>query len=97
MKNSSSTPIGLRFLISGRVQGVFYRRFAQQSAEALNVTGWARNLADGEVEVYAFGTEMQLASFQKKLQKGPLAAVVKQVTVHSIAWEDHPRFQIIAI
>ncbi len=45
----------LRFIVRGRVQGVGYRYFARKSAESLGLTGFARNLADGSVEVVAEG------------------------------------------
>lgn len=87
-------PIGLVFLISGRVQGVFYRRFAKQSAEALGLTGWTRNLPDGRVEVQAFGTTAQLERYQTQLRRGPFIAKVKEVTSTPIDWAPHPRFII---
>src|SRR5262249_62389679 len=46
-----------RFIVQGRVQGVGYRYFARRQAEALGVTGYARNRADGTVEVVGEGTE----------------------------------------
>ena len=45
-----------RFVISGRVQGVGFRAFAQHAARAIGVTGWAQNLDNGDVEVHANGT-----------------------------------------
>lgn len=86
--------IGMQFLISGRVQGVFYRRFAKQSAEALNITGWTRNLEDGRVEIHGFGTETQLVSYKTKLKKGPIAAKVKDIVVHRVEWENYADFHI---
>ena len=66
-----------RFLISGRVQGVGYRYFAERSAHATGVTGWARNLDDGRVEVHANGTESQLDDFEARLRMGPQFADVR--------------------
>jgi acylphosphatase len=60
-----------RFLIEGRVQGVGYRYFALKAAEALGVTGFARNLPDGRVEVIAEGSDQGLAAFETKLREGP--------------------------
>ncbi len=62
---------GKRFLISGRVQGVFYRGFAQREAVALALTGWARNLADGRVEVEAFGGEQALQHYKGQIATRP--------------------------
>ena len=86
--------IGKQYLISGRVQGVFYRRFAKRAADELSVVGWARNLADGQVEVHAFGTEEQLTAYLAELQKGPEAADVKDIVVKDIQAEDMHDFEI---
>ena len=68
-----------RFLISGRVQGVGYRYFAEQSARITGVTGWAQNLDDGRVEVHANGTPKQLDDFEARLRQGPRFANVRSV------------------
>lgn len=68
-----------RFLISGRVQGVGYRYFAELSARESGVTGWARNLDDGRVEVHANGTAAQLEDFEGRLRTGPRFADVRSV------------------
>jgi len=52
--------IARRCLVAGRVQGVFYRASTRARAEALGVTGHARNLPDGRVEVLACGTAVGL-------------------------------------
>ena len=68
-----------RFFLSGRVQGVGCRIFAQSKARDLGVTGYARNLRDGRVEVFAMGTSEQLAQLREKLVKGPRMARVDTV------------------
>ncbi|MEO8052236.1 MAG: acylphosphatase [Acidobacteriota bacterium] len=68
------------FVISGRVQGVGYRSFAQHAARALGATGWARNLANGDVEVHANGTPSQLDDLEARLRQGPHWAEVRTVT-----------------
>jgi acylphosphatase len=68
-----------RFFVSGRVQGVGYRYFAVDTAEQIGVTGYAKNLADGRVEVYAIGTADQLRNFARELQRGPTLAAVAEV------------------
>ena len=68
-----------RFYISGRVQGVGYRFFACHAAERQGVAGYARNLRDGRVEVYAIGSEAQLVALLAELRRGPRHAAVEEV------------------
>lgn len=74
-----------QFLISGRVQGVGYRYFAERSAHETGVTGWARNLDDGRVEVHANGTPKQLEDFEARLRLGPRFADVRSVESREVA------------
>jgi acylphosphatase len=60
-----------RYIVQGRVQGVGYRYFARRQAEALGVTGYARNRPDGTVEVVAEGAEPALRDFEARLRAGP--------------------------
>ncbi len=71
--------------VSGRVQGVAYRYFAQRWAGALSVSGWVRNLADGRVEVLAEGDKDALESFTERLRSGPRMAVVESL---ELRWEE---------
>jgi acylphosphatase len=71
---------GRRFYVSGRVQGVGYRFFVCDAAERQGVSGYARNLRDGRVEVYAMGTEAQLRGLLQELQRGPRLAAVENVS-----------------
>ena len=68
-----------RWVISGRVQGVGFRWFVLRAAKGLGVTGWARNLWDGRVEVMGQGTLSMLHDFEKGLHKGPLLSDVEEV------------------
>ena len=72
-----------RFFISGAVQGVGYRFFAQAVAARLGIAGYVRNLFDGRVEVYAIGEAAQLDGLQRELQGGPRMASVSEVAVRS--------------
>jgi acylphosphatase len=65
-----------RFFVSGRVQGVGFRFFAERTASSLGVSGYARNLFDGRVEVYAIGGAEQLEALKNALQRGPRMAEV---------------------
>jgi acylphosphatase len=69
-----------RFYVSGMVQGVGYRFFAQRVAERLGIAGYVKNLRDGRVEVYAIGSPAQLKTLRGELERGPEAAVVSGVT-----------------
>jgi acylphosphatase len=66
-----------RWYISGRVQGVGFRYFAQRAAAALGLSGYARNLDDGRVEVYATGPAEGLSEFAARLREGPRYAHVR--------------------
>ena len=66
-----------RFYVSGRVQGVGFRFFAVRIAEQLGVSGYAKNLSDGRVEVYAVGALSQLQALSKELRCGPSHALVE--------------------
>lgn len=69
-----------RFLVSGRVQGVFFRAATRECALRLGIAGHATNLADGRVEVLAAGGDDALAELERWLHHGPPAARVAAVT-----------------
>ena len=68
-----------RFLVRGRVQGVRFRAATRDEALRLGLSGHARNLADGSVEVLAAGEDASLAALQRWLQRGPPLARVDEV------------------
>lgn len=69
----------VRLLISGKVQGVFFRKSAKIEAEKLGITGWIKNLDDGTVEATVSGEEGRLKEFVVWCKKGPPFAGVKKV------------------
>ncbi|HEV2224944.1 MAG TPA: acylphosphatase [Candidatus Acidoferrales bacterium] len=71
--------IARTYYVSGTVQGVGYRYFAQRVSMRLGLTGYVRNLGDGRVEVYAIGDREQLVALKKELERGPRAASVAEV------------------
>ena len=87
----SSEQIARRYFISGRVQGVGFRYFAERAAEELGVSGYARNLADGRVEVYAIGATEQLDRLSGMLAQGPRWADVTGVDSREEAIEARVR------
>ncbi len=74
-----------RYLISGKVQGVFFRASTQDTARQLQLSGFARNLPDGRVEVVACGDESSLRRLEAWLRKSPGYARVDNVIVEDIA------------
>ncbi len=70
--------------ISGRVQGVAFRHYTRQEAVRLEITGWARNLDDGRVEVIACGEASAIEKLMICLHKGPPLARVTAVKCEKI-------------
>ena len=68
--------------IEGKVQGVYYRQSTQQKAQALGLTGWVKNLADGRVELAFEGADAACAELAKWLETGPVDAKVTRVELH---------------
>ena len=73
-----------RCLVSGRVQGVFFRASTRQQAIALGLTGYARNLPDGRVEVLACGDDTALQTLLVWLREGPDGATVSGVQCEDV-------------
>jgi acylphosphatase len=69
----------VHLLVSGRVQGVFFRGSAADAARDLGVSGWIRNLPDGRVEAEAEGEREALERFVEYCRRGPPAARVDDV------------------
>lgn len=67
--------------ISGRVQGVSYRRFAVREARSLGLTGWVRNLPDRRVELVAEGQESALEELVSRCWEGPPLSIVRGIDV----------------
>jgi acylphosphatase len=77
MSNNSA----FRAVVYGLVQGVNYRYFVQRNAEVIGLTGYAKNLDDGSVEVFAEGEKDKLSQLIAKLKAGSRAARVERVEV----------------
>ncbi len=74
-----------QILVSGRVQGVFFRDHTHRWARTLAVTGWVRNLDDGNVEVVAEGERENIEGLIDHLEEGPPMAIVENVEVN---WQE---------
>ena len=83
-----------RVLVSGRVQGVFFRDTCQRLAVERGVAGWVRNLPDGRVEAVFEGLADDVAPLIEWVRRGPRLAVVENVAVQSEPPEGLAAFQI---
>ena len=79
-----SEKIRAHIYVSGRVQGVYYRKNARRSALSFGLTGWARNLPDRRVEAVAEGERNRIEDFLGWCREGPFMAIVRALDV---SWE----------
>jgi acylphosphatase len=87
--------IARTYVISGRVQGVGFRYFAQRLAHEHGICGYAKNLSNGSVEVYAIGNENSLEQLKRQLAEGPRSAQVTGIEESEApAREKYSRFVI---
>jgi acylphosphatase len=75
--------IARRYLISGRVQGVGFRIFAESAARREGVHGWVRNLPDRRVEVVCEGEPDAIERFERAIRQGPPSGRVDRVEIDS--------------
>ncbi|MFN4215428.1 acylphosphatase [Exiguobacterium sp.] len=86
--------IAKRLIVSGRVQGVGFRYFAQSTALAYKLKGWVRNLSDGTVEIHVEGEESNYESFKQALRDGNRFVGVEHIEETSSSQEGHRKFDI---
>jgi acylphosphatase len=85
----------LHIVVKGRVQGVCFRVYTQKQADKLNLGGFVRNLANGDVEIVASGESIALQKLLAWCHKGPMLAKVTEVRANPIAnHEDFAGFEI---
>ena len=82
-----------RCLVTGRVQGVFFRAATQSEAQKLGLTGYAHNLPDGSVEVLACGESAAVEQLKAWLWQGPPAAGVANVECRRVEAPAPARFR----
>jgi len=75
----ASDDLGVRFVVTGRVQGVGFRWWVARKATEIGVRGWVRNLEDGSVEVTARGAAHSIATLSGLLARGPRLSRVDNV------------------
>ena len=79
-----------RFLVRGKVQGVWFRAATRERAERLQIAGQARNLPDGSVEVLAYGSTEAIEALEAWLTVGPPLAKVTDVVRQPLSDEGRP-------
>ena len=80
--------------VTGRVQGVFFRAWAQGEARELEISGWIRNCDDGSVEAHLEGDEHDVARLTERLGRGPSNAQVDDVSVEEALPQGLGRFEL---
>lgn len=85
--------IARRLIVHGRVQGVFYRGWTVETARAIGVTGWVRNLRTGEVEILACGGPEAVEALIERCRIGPPAAEVSRIDIEDVLPEPHAYFE----
>jgi len=73
-----------RIYVSGHVQGIGYRSFTKKRATEIGLSGFARNLPDGRVEIIVEGDETRIHTFVERLKEGPWGSRVSNT---EIRWE----------
>jgi len=86
-RRSESVKIRAHVIVTGKVQGVFYRAETASKAKQLNVTGWVRNLPDGRVEAVFEGGETNVQKMIDFCRRGPPNAYVVDVDVRRQEWK----------
>ena len=71
-----------QLIVQGKVQGVFFRSHAQRAAKLLGISGYARNLETGDVEVVAQGSRSAIDELIERCYQGPPGASVQSIQVH---------------
>jgi acylphosphatase len=80
--------------VSGRVQGVFFRAWTREQAEALGVTGWVRNCPDGHVEAHVEGEAAAVGQMLGLLRQGPPEARVENLRTWDVEPCDFDGFEV---
>ena len=85
----------VNLIVKGKVQGVFFRAEAKESADKLGVKGWIKNHDDGNVEIMAKGTDQELEAFIDWCRNGPHKANVTNVIVTPLHIDNLDSFEIV--
>ncbi len=81
-----ASPARIHILVSGQVQGVYFRENTRKKAEELGISGWVRNMLDGRVEIMAEGDKDKLDKLMRWAEQGPAFAKVDGLRT---AWPEY--------
>lgn len=84
-------------LISGTVQGIFFRKFVEEQAKGLGLKGFARNLDDGRVEVFVEGKDENVNEIVEKCRQGPPHSDVRNVETKEIEHQGFSVFRVLRL
>jgi len=87
--------ICLRVRVSGRVQGVGYRRFVTVHAKELKVSGWVRNLPGGGVEALLQGDKKKVGELLNQMKTGPAGALVSGMDISEVGCQEIAEFKVV--
>ena len=86
--------VGRHIRVTGLVQGVFFRAWAQGQARELGVSGWIRNCPDGSIEAHLTGHEDAVTRMIERMRKGPSNARVDDVEIEESEPGEPGRFEV---
>jgi len=78
--------VRVHIVVSGRVQGVFFRAETKEKAQQFGVTGWVKNLSEGRVEAVFEGKKPKVEELVEWAKKGPSGAIVNDL---DLSWEEY--------
>jgi acylphosphatase len=81
-------------IVTGKVQGVFYRQSTKEKARELKITGEVRNMSDGSVHIIATGYPEQLDQLIKWCKTGPPKSIVEETNVNDLPMHEYDGFMI---
>lgn len=84
----------LSIIVSGKVQGVFYRQHTKEKAKQLNITGEVKNMPDGTVSIIATGRKEQLEKLVRWCKEGSPNAVVTDIIINELPLQEFDHFII---
>ncbi len=86
----------LKLIVQGTVQGIFFRQFVKEHADNLKLTGFVRNLEDGNVEIIVDGEQEQIERLVGFIREGPKHAQIRNVKIEERKWSgDFKEFKIL--